>query len=873
MVKYYTGVGYKRCGSFFLAGILLIILLFSGCTTPRNIHTGTNEKPDPHLVNVRQLMNQREFRSALFRLEVIINQNEPNASAHYLAGESYFHMAQYGRALEEYKQTIEINPSHLDARHRHWAASLQRSKNTPELKLKVYEKVYSLEKLFADDPENLLIAYYGYSYIWDQASQQRIILRLTELSVPHSLKSRVASILLYEILRNKSQSLRQKLVVAFLEKYAGYPGSDIAASVLFHSIPANKARQAEVMSWVNHFTSPPAKDLYINYYAARSLIDHKINIPKAIKLLRYNLGELLQKNIINQKIAAQLSRHRVLLGIAYYKQNKFRRAKRWLAQGLDPEHPDSTAHYYLANIARKAKQDTLARTHFIKAMEINSHWSQAEIALAELISVDNKTNKTVPQLLARKNNIVHFTDATQTSGLSGVSGQRVAWGDYDNDGDEDLLVDGVRLFSNDGHGNFINVSEDTGIPKIEQATGGIWGDYNKDGRLDIFVTTKKHNRILQQGPDGRFHDVSRYALPDMEAANSEAAAWGDMDNDGDIDLYIANYQQHAVERGICSQDRLLRNRGDRFVDASAELGIHTIEAMCGRGVTWGDYDNDKRSDILVANYRLDPNYLWHNLDTEFRDAGKRHGVAGREVNSAYGHSIGPVFADFNNDGRLDIFIANLAHPRNSAFSDKSMMFLSRGPGSSGFRRLLSPPGIRFEETYSDAAAADVDNDGDIDLFITAIYSSGESHLYLNDGKGNFKDVSWLSGTRLRNTWGSAFADIDNDGDMDLVVASQNGIHLLKNDGTPHSWLKIRIQSEQCTRNGIGARISVQYGNKQQIREVTAGRGTGNQDALTQHFGLGNTKGPVTVRVVDSCGKIITKKIQVLNQTVTFPDGT
>jgi len=178
-------------------------------------------------------------------------------------------------------------------------------------------------------------------------------------------------------------------------------------------------------------------------------------------------------------------------------------------------------------------------------------------------------------------------------------------------------------------------------------------------------------------------------------------------------------------------------------------------------------------------------------------------------------------------------------------------------------------GFSKDEPWMDypkkSLAADIDNDGDIDLFISAIYPSGESHLFLNDGKGKFKDVSWLSGARMNNTWGSAFSDYDNDGDIDLVIASKNGIRLLNNSGPTGHWIKISLRSEKCNSRGIGARLVLHHQNKHQTRIVTAGRGTGNQDSSTQLFGLGAYSGPVNLRIIDSCGQTTTHDFPEINR--------
>ena len=194
----------------------------------------------------------------------------------------------------------------------------------------------------------------------------------------------------------------------------------------------------------------------------------------------------------------------------------------------------------------------------------------------------------------------------------GVKGSRVAWGDYDNDGDEDLLLDGSRLFINLGEGSFIPASEKI-LAGIAGSNGGVWGDYDNDGFLDIFVTSHRGNIILHNEGGVNFSEVA--ALPGTEAAapRTEAAAWGDLNNDGFLDIYVANYEQGVVMRAQCGHDQLFINRGGaNFEESALAVGVVSEEGMCGRGVTLSDLNGDGWQDILVSNYRLDPNFLWLN---------------------------------------------------------------------------------------------------------------------------------------------------------------------------------------------------------------------------------------------------------------------
>ncbi|MBN2537221.1 CRTAC1 family protein, partial [candidate division WOR-3 bacterium] len=312
-------------------------------------------------------------------------------------------------------------------------------------------------------------------------------------------------------------------------------------------------------------------------------------------------------------------------------------------------------------------------------------------------------------------------------------------------------------------------------------------------------------------------------------------------------------------------DRLWRNTESGFVDATGPAGIAAPygEDRAGRGVAWADFDDDSDQDCFVANYRLQENFLWLNRgDGTFENAAPRLGVAGDEVDGWFGHTIGAAWADFDNDGDLDLFTADLAHPRYIEFSNRSRLYENLGPGAEPrFRDVRAKSGIRYEETHSNPAWADVDNDGDLDLYITSIYEGRRSFLYENLGRPFpdscvlFRETTWLSGTRADNGWGCAFADFDNDGDMDLVVGSGSGVRLYRNDLRPgNHWLQVRVVGRRANRAGIGCRVTVRRGDEAWIREVSGGSGTTSQDMLVQHFGLGESDAPVDVEVNFGSGR-------------------
>ena len=483
-----------------------------------------------------------------------------------------------------------------------------------------------------------------------------------------------------------------------------------------------------------------------------------------------------------------------------------------------------------------------------------------------------------------------FSDASHDAALP-HSMYRVAWADYDNDGDPDLLVSGKQLFRNNGDGTFSDVTDEAGIGDVP-ANGGVWADYDNDGYVDFYATVNNylpncttnddcvyctlttapdgshacdqyqhdytcsqarctpptgkqaHDVLWHNEGDGTFSDASESAQRPYDYLPTEAAAWGDYDNDGYVDLYVANYEtpatwtEGAIGRG--TPDLLWHNEGNgTFRNASEEAGLRVFgQDLCGRGVAWADWDDDGDQDIYVANYRLNFNYLWENRgDGTFENASGDTGTAGVLIQGQYGHSIGADWADMDNDGDWDLFVANLAHPRFIQFSDKSMLYVNGGSPDFHFVDRRAEANITYSETHSDPAWGDFDNDGWQDLFITDVYVGYRAFLYHNEHSApdqpSFKDVTYPSGLVVDNGWGSAWADYDGDGDLDLTA---NG--LWRNDvPNPGHFLEIHLRGTRSNASAIGAVVTVTAADLHLKRQVEGGRGTGNQNPMTLHFGL------------------------------------
>ena len=438
------------------------------------------------------------------------------------------------------------------------------------------------------------------------------------------------------------------------------------------------------------------------------------------------------------------------------------------------------------------------------------------------------------------------------------AGSRVAWGDYDNDGWDDLMTNGPTLYRNNG-GTLVDVSADA-LPESTGTSGGIWGDYDNDGCVDYFGQGRP-DVLLRNNCDGTFTNVTEESgvndLQDVrdcdgdgleEASPTEGAAWADVDGDGFLDLYLANYEcssEHDYYQNY--RDRLWINQGDgTFEERSRSFGISDA-FHAGRGVTTVDIDRDCDTDIFVSNYRLDPNFFYENIGgDELFDVAIDVGVQGVETQGAYGHTIGTAAGDIDNDGDFDLIAANLAHPFYYHFSDLSMVLMN---DDGEFTDEAAERGIIYRETHSNPVLFDADNDGDLDLFVTCVYRGRDSDFYENDGGGYFTLRNYESGLVVDNGWGAAASDFDNDGDVDLAA-----YELFENRSDSGAWLQVRAIGTRSNRSAIGTTIEVEAGGITQLRQVSGGSGTSSQDSFTQHFGL-----PVDVSTVERV-------------TIHFPNG-
>ncbi|MFH1277113.1 MAG: FG-GAP-like repeat-containing protein [Candidatus Eisenbacteria bacterium] len=452
---------------------------------------------------------------------------------------------------------------------------------------------------------------------------------------------------------------------------------------------------------------------------------------------------------------------------------------------------------------------------------------------------------------------VQWVDATVSPLDPTDQSTGIAWGDYDGDGDLDLFIARAstypnRLCRNDG-GAWVDVAAGP-ILGGERDISGLWGDYDDDGDLDIFVLrgAAQLNALLRNDGGDVFTDVSSFAASDT--GNTQTGAWGDYDNDGDIDMYVGNMQG----AGGSSKNRLYRNDGGQLVDVTAPPLDDTGSSA---GVSWSDYDDDGDLDIYVANY-TGPNRLYRNEGNEvFVNA--TSGPLG-----SVGTSAVAAWGDYDNDGDLDMYLAN----GTAAYPNR----LLQNQGGGVFTDVTPSLLAETNPTYA-AQWADLDHNGHLDLYI-ANYGVA-NRLYMNQGSGVFADYLLDPPCDSRGGICAALGDYDGDGDLDIYNSHYSLANkLYRNDGaSAWPWLHVDLAGAVSNSRGIGARIEVitgagTGGRRAQIREVEAGGGyLAPMNSLTAEFGLGTAGIVDSIIVLWPSGNVSIRTAVTANQKIVIEE--
>jgi hypothetical protein len=435
--------------------------------------------------------------------------------------------------------------------------------------------------------------------------------------------------------------------------------------------------------------------------------------------------------------------------------------------------------------------------------------------------------------------------AVQTDLLAVPNSYSNAWGDYDNDGDADLAVSlgtgEVRLYRND-KGVLVSVGAAAGMPQAgsHELRGLSWGDYDGDGDIDLLggsTPTDKLTKVLRND-GGRFIDVAAEIGLTIPGRSARQTNWVDYDNDGDLDVYSADR---------AGDNKLFRNDGGTFTHVF--VGVGPTDPRPTVGACWLDSDNDGDLDLFLANQSGAADALWRNDGASFTDVAKQAGVAGPPRTKAEG-GVGCAVGDYDNDGRLDIFVPNYGHNQ-----------LYRNNGDGTFTDVAPKVGLAVENHAVGSDWGDYDNDGDLDLSVISYVGDPGAQqplnaLFRNDGAAGFVNVLAKDSPLNRADHASQFVDFDNDGGIDLSVTDGygpvGGHFVFRNtlpDADKRRSLSVQVLDAKGHHTRFGAEVRLFDGSGKVLatRQVLTGGGYNSQRAVPVHFGLARLE-PVRVEV-------------------------
>jgi len=463
--------------------------------------------------------------------------------------------------------------------------------------------------------------------------------------------------------------------------------------------------------------------------------------------------------------------------------------------------------------------------------------------------------------------------------MKGLS--NVAWTDANGDGLPDLNVaanddgsQGILLFYNNGDGTFTQTTGGAGAMYLP----GVWTDFDNDGDQDWYSALAGGHLARNDG-SGFFTWLPGSESPDFPY-QAESMVWADFDGDAYLDIYCPGWESPSFEG---YPDGIFYNNDGNGTFAwswtSPPVTYGNNDYRSGRSATAADFDEDGDMDVYVSNYRLGYNNLYRNDGSGvFSDVAAAYGVDDDDYVNPYqsawpgDHTIASCWGDMDNDGHFDLLVGNFAHAE--AHQGRPQFHRNMGPGGSWyFENKTSIVGLPYVESHASPSVADIDNDGDLDYFITAVggsYAGDYSTLMRNDGNWTFTDVSDDANLEITTTtyanFHAAWADYDDDGDLDLFTARKLYRNTL--DNTNH-WLKVRLVGDgvNINRDAIGAQVRINIAGLGTLtRQRETATGWGNENFSDLHFGLGSESGPVTLEIVWPDGFTQQKAVDV-DQTV------
>ena len=589
-------------------------------------------------------------------------------------------------------------------------------------------------------------------------------------------------------------------------------------------------RSIELLDQVIDNAMPYSQDESAALYLMGSTLSRRGNFTAAISYYRQ---ALLRNLNVEQKLAAYRE-----IGASYYRMGEYAEAGRNFYEALQVRL--NSVDQWLFHVALERLPGPLPALPkgFLFAIE------------------EPAIDPANPPLLA-------FEDMAPQLGIHHLNGNGTcAWGDIDGDGDLDLIVSGsgtfLRVYRNDGD-NFTDVTDQVGLSHVPSGYSLNLVDYDNDGWLDLFVSLNGWSGpmpdLLFHNDHGKFVNVSKKSGAD-DPGSGFVSLWGDLDNDGWLDLVVAN---GVLKDGSVTQ--IYRNNRDgTFTNVTKAAGLNEPPAWGAIGIALGDYDKDGRLDLLINGRGGAPNRLYHNDGNwHFSEVAQKAGIAQPPHNGFV-----CFFFDYNIDGWPDILTTSLAPweavveglrkgyapaSARAVHSDSSRLFRNNGDGT--FTDATFESKLYYPAGTMGAGVADLDNDGHVDLYLGTgdpqMSRLEPNRFFHNNGDGSFSDLTRYVGfARPGNKGhGVSFVDIDSDGDLD--VFAQLGGHypgdhaynaFYRNlKGNRNNWLEVELHGVKSNRFAVGAQLTVKAGGLLVYREVKSGEGFGATSPYRQHFGL------------------------------------
>ncbi|MGH9500324.1 MAG: CRTAC1 family protein [Terriglobales bacterium] len=509
---------------------------------------------------------------------------------------------------------------------------------------------------------------------------------------------------------------------------------------------------------------------------------------------------------------------------------------------------------------------------------------------------------------------VHNNGAFGKKYLPETMGPGCAFIDYDNDGWPDIvLVNGMdwpdhaksgrttlKLYHNNHDGSFTDVTHEAGLAVPMYGLGVAVGDYDNDGFDDLFITAVGQSHLFHNNGNGSFTDVTKAAGLSGPNEFSTSAAWVDYDRDGRLDLVVANYVQWSektdlyctldgVHKSYCTPEsykgssaRLWHNLGNgKFEDATAKAKLYDPNSK-GLGVAILDSNGDGWPDILLAN-DTQPNKLYLNRgDGTFAEKGIEAGIGFSEEGVARA-GMGVDAADYDRSGRPSIIISNFANQMLSLYHNEGKdLFVDEAPRSEVGRATLVTLGFGCfffdydNDGWPDILVADGHIEDQIERVQKRVTYAEPPHVFRNLGGGKFQEVTDSLGPAFASpkvARGAAYADIDNDGSLDVLFTTNGGpAYLFHNEGGGHHSLRVKLAGTKSNRDGIGAVVRVTSGKDVEWQMVHSGSSYLSQSELTLTFGLGAAGRADAVEVQWPGGQADKLENVTTGQTVTIQEG-